>query len=122
MTPEKRKRQKSKIKLIVASLLVTIVAAGGSLGAYLYVHNLQEDELRNTLIVNCEKNGNPLRAGLREEKELELRVAEHPEAKLLKALHITRAQAIDLSQPQIKRLQYDIHHRYKSVSCQSQFK
>jgi hypothetical protein len=118
----KHKNAKIKTKWIVLTLLTVIAMSGAGLGAYLYVHALQESELLNSLIANCEKNGNPLRKGLQEEKELELKVAEHPEAKLLKALHITRAQAIELSQPQIKRLRYDVNVRYKPIDCINSYK
>lgn len=110
-----------RVKILVLVLLGVIISASIALGAYLYLHSLQENELRNSLITNCEKNGNPLRAGLREEKESELHLAEHPEAKLLKALHITRIQAVELSGPTIKRLKYDIHSRYKPVDCQDTY-
>lgn len=121
MTPERIRRRKSRIKWVVITLVCVLAAAGAGLGAYLYFHSLQAEELRNSLIINCEKNGNPLREGLKEEKEDELDETEHPKPKLLKALHITRAQAIDLSQPKIRTLKKNIE-RYAPVDCKAQYK
>jgi hypothetical protein len=121
MSPERAKRRKSRIKWTVAALLCVIAAAGITLGAYLYFHSLQEEELRNSLIISCEKNGNPLRQGLREEKEAELIKTEHPDLKVLEALHLTEAQAVELSKPEIAILKKDID-RYAPVNCQDQYK
>lgn len=115
------KKLSKRLRVLLIVLLVTLAAAGGTLGAYLYFHSLQENELRNSLIANCEKNGNPLRQGLREEKEAELRVTEHPERKVLEALHLSLAQAVELSLPKIKILKRNID-RYAPVDCQAQYK
>lgn len=109
-----------RIKILVVVLLGVLVASGVVLGAYLYFHSLQAEELRESLIANCEKNGNPLRQGLQEEKEQELFEAEHPEQKVLDALHLSKLQAIELSQPRIKILNKDIE-RYAPIDCKEQF-
>jgi hypothetical protein len=103
------------------ALLAVIAASGVALGAYLYFHSLQENELRNSLIAGCEQSGNPLRLGLREEKEDELQETEHPRKKVLEALHLTVQQAIELSEPKIRILKRDID-RYAPINCQEQFK
>lgn len=73
MMKEHVKNRKSLVKWLVIVLLAVIVLASVTLGAYLYVHSLQQEELRNSLIANCEKNGNPLREVLqhRIQKEIE---------------------------------------------------
>lgn len=78
-------------------------------------------QLRNGLVRSCERNGNPLRNGLREEKMTELNETRHPNPALLRALHITMAQAVELSKPRIKQLEYDIDVRYAPINCPAQY-
>jgi hypothetical protein len=79
-------------------------------------------KLRNGLVESCEKNGNPLREGLRLEKETEITERENPEPQILKALHLTRDQAIELAQPQIAKLRLDIKTRYKRINCEDEYR
>ncbi len=73
MTPERAKRRKSRIKWTVVGLIAVVALAGVALGAYLYFHSLQQEELRNSLIANCERNGNPLREVLQHRIQREIK-------------------------------------------------
>lgn len=112
-------REATKVRIAVAGLIVIVTLSGLGLGAYLFLAQNFASDLRNGLVAACERNGNPLREGLREEKEDELREREHPDPNVLKALHLTRAQAIELAQPKIKKLKRDINVRYAPVDCVS---
>lgn len=48
-------------KAAVIVLIVSIVVASLAIGAAIYFRASDEDRLREGLIINCEKNGNPLR-------------------------------------------------------------
>lgn len=110
-----------KVKVAVAGLILVALLGGLSLGAYLYLSQNFASELRDGLVAACENNGNPLRQGLREEKEAEIKEKEHPELAILEALHLTREQARDLAQPQIRKLRRDINTRYAPVDCDAQY-
>lgn len=65
-----------RIKVALVILVAVVAASGVALGAYLYVHDLREDELRNSLILNCEQNGNPLREVLQRRIKKEIKQTE----------------------------------------------
>lgn len=77
------------------------------------------NELRDGLVASCEKNGNPLREGLQEEKEADIEEAEHPPPAILEVLHITAERAIALARPKIRKLRRDVRTRYAPVDCAS---
>jgi hypothetical protein len=110
-----------KVKLAVAALIAVTVLLGVGLGSYLYLAQNFASELRDGLVSACEDNGNPLRHGLREDKEEELASAEDPDPEVLMALHISRAQAIKLAQPRIAKLKRDVNSRYAPVDCAAQY-
>lgn len=63
----------TKTKWIVSIALSVFAISLVSFLALLYFHSQAEEELRENLIVNCERNGNPLREVLqrRIQKEIE---------------------------------------------------
>lgn len=79
MSPERRKRRKARFKWAII-ILVCVIAVGTFLvTAFLYFRALQEEELRESLIVNCQKNGNPLREVLQHRIEKEIKNDENIE-------------------------------------------
>lgn len=63
----------SKTKWMVITLVIIVVLSTFVLGAFLYAHNLREEELRESIITNCEKNGNPIREVLQHRIQKEIK-------------------------------------------------
>jgi hypothetical protein len=109
---------------ILAGIVIAVLIVAGS-SAYLLRENgkrIEESakfsvDLSASIVESCRTSSNPLRRGLREEKEDELHSREHPDPEILKALHLSRAQAIELAQPEIKKLKQDINVRYAVAHC-----
>lgn len=79
MAGQGKKRRWSPVKVGVISLVFVVALAGAWLGAYFYLHSLQESELREALVVNCEKSGNPLREVLQNRIDREIEQTENLE-------------------------------------------
>lgn len=132
----------TRVKLAVVVLLALIALGGVASGGYLYAQGQKAEdakqtseevralvervarfqlELRDSQVEACERSGNPLRRGLREDKQEELHQLEHPDPAALKALHVSRREAIKLSRSKVRKLKRDIHVRFAPAHCAKQY-
>jgi hypothetical protein len=115
------KKISKKIKILVVILLAVLVAAGVALGAYLYFHALQQNELRESLITNCEKNGNPLREVLQKRIEKEIDQAKHPELYEKILPYLSPEELKELVDKQIEEREEE-KEEVAPIDCKEQYK